>query len=145
MDTIRELRRDPISGAWVVVATALSREPGEFLRHPSESGECQLCSGNEKKTPPEVLAFRDFGGPNEPGWRVRVIPHLSPVLRVEGTLDCEAEGPYDRMNGIGAHEILVESPVHEQEMSDLSAERITAILLALRERFVDLRRDHRIR
>src|SRR3954454_19936138 len=121
MDNIRELRRDPISGGWGIVASALPREQGEFLHQPGETGDCRLRSGNEEMTPPELLAFRDFGGANEPGWRIRVVPNFSPVLRVEGTLDCRAEGLFDRINGIGAHEILVESPVHEHELSELEA------------------------
>ena len=145
----RELRRDPITGGWVIVAAELAREPGQFLRPngPTDSGggTCRLCNGQEGATPHELLAFRDGGAPNEPGWRVRVIPNFAPVLRVEGTLDAGAEGPYDRMNGVGAHEILVESPEHGRRLSGLSTGRITEILLALRERIVDLRRDHRLR
>jgi len=71
---------------------------------------CPFCPGNEQKTPPEVLAYRQSGGPNEPGWTLRVVPNKFPALRVEGDFDRQGDGLYDKMNGIGAHEVIIEAP-----------------------------------
>ncbi|MBM4278388.1 MAG: galactose-1-phosphate uridylyltransferase [Deltaproteobacteria bacterium] len=143
-----ELRKDPIYGRWVIIATERSRRPSDFTseeRRPI-GGFCPLCEGNEDRTPPEVLAFRDNGTPpNSPGWLLRVVPNKFPALRIEGELDREGEGIYDKMNGIGAHEVVVETPQHSETLSTLPLRGVENILWAYRERMVDLRRDQRLR
>jgi UDPglucose--hexose-1-phosphate uridylyltransferase len=86
---VPELRRDPITGRWVIIATDRSRRPSDFQRQsvPPPSGRfCPFCPGFESKTPPEVLAYRSNGSPNQPGWTVRVVPNKFPVLGIEGDL-----------------------------------------------------------
>ena len=111
-----ELRKDPITDRWVIISTDRARRPSDFVREttPSKpSGRfCPFCPGNESKTPPEVLAYRHDSGPNQPGWSLRVIPNKFPVLGIEGNLEREADGMFDKMQGIGAHEVVVESPQH---------------------------------
>jgi UDPglucose--hexose-1-phosphate uridylyltransferase len=71
-------------------------------------GFCPFCPGNEGKTPPEVLAYgRNGGSKNTPGWSLRVVPNKFPALGIEGGLDREGEGLFDRMNGVGAHEVII--------------------------------------
>ncbi len=143
-----ELRKDPIHGRWVIISTERSRRPSDFApeeRRPA-GGFCPLCEGNEDRTPPEVLAFRDNGTPpNAPGWTLRVVPNKFPALRIEGELDREGEGIYDRMNGIGAHEVVVETPRHEETLGTLPLKSVENVLLSYRERIIDLRRDPRLR
>ena len=60
-----ELRKDPVLGRWVIISTERGRRPSDFKpeeRRPA-GGFCPLCEGNEDKTPPEVLAFRNNGTP----------------------------------------------------------------------------------
>jgi len=109
-------------------------------------GFCPLCEGNEDRTPPEIVAFRDNGTPpNSPGWTLRVVPNKFPALRIEGELNREGEGIYDKMNGIGAHEVVIETPRHEETLVTLPLKNVENILLAYRERIIDLRRDQRLR
>ena len=109
-------------------------------------GFCPLCEGNEDRTPPEIVAFRDNGTPpNSPGWALRVVPNKFPALRIEGELNREGEGIYDKMNGIGAHEVVIETPRHEETLVTLPLKNVENILLAYRERIIDLRRDLRLR
>ncbi|MCP4254924.1 MAG: galactose-1-phosphate uridylyltransferase, partial [Candidatus Scalindua sp.] len=100
--------------------------------------------GNEDKTPPEILAYRDNGAmPNTSGWRVRVVPNKFPALQAEGEhFKCE-EGIYDMMNGIGAHEVIIESPRHIQSLTSLDNGNVEEVLLCYRDRLVDLKRDKR--
>src|SRR5574341_328851 len=111
-----QLRRDPIVGRWVIIATERARRPNHFQYHvePPEGGLCPFCPGHEDKTPPEVYAAgRPPATPaNTAGWRVRVVPNRFPALMIEGDLDRQGEGMYDRMNGVGAHEVIVETPEH---------------------------------
>ena len=143
-----ELRKDPVVGRWVIISTERSRRPTNFPPPTVEKTAdfCPFCPGNEDKTPPEVLAFRPGGGsPNTPGWSVRVVPNKFPALQIEGTLDRRGEGLYDRMNGVGAHEVVIEGPEHSQDLADLPAEHIEQVLAAYRERVLDLHRDRRFR
>jgi len=142
-----ELRKDPVIGRWVIIATERSRKPSAFTSVPKfgDAIKCPFCPGNESATPPEIMAFRDLDSePNSPGWRLRVAPNKYPALVVEGDLDREPVGLYDRMNGIGAHEVFVETPVHARDMADMTAEEIRDVLWAYRERMTDLERDGRL-
>ncbi len=143
-----ELRKDPITGRWVIISTARQKRPNDFqvVRGiPIGAADCPFCPGHEAMTPPEVLAYRNGGGPNAPGWDVRVVPNLYPALQVEGGLDREGEGLFDRMNGIGAHEVIIETPDHTKTLATMSEADIERVLWAFRERIQDLKRDIRFR
>jgi UDPglucose--hexose-1-phosphate uridylyltransferase len=143
-----ELRKDPIIGRWVIISTERGKRPTDFddRPHVHRAAFCPFCAGNEDKTPAEILALRDNGSvANGPGWRVRVVPNKFPALQIEGDMDRRAEGMYDKMNGIGAHEVIIESTEHTREMSQLSIEAIRDVLFVYRERLRDLKRDHRFR
>ncbi|MGH7949996.1 MAG: galactose-1-phosphate uridylyltransferase [Candidatus Binataceae bacterium] len=143
-----ELRRDPVVGRWVIMATERSKRPSDFdtKREERKGGPCVFCYGMEEHTPPEVLSYRNHGsGPNEQGWRVRVVPNKFPALRIEGPLGRRGEGMYDLMNGIGAHEVVIESPDHERSLADLEPKEIEEALWAYRDRLLDLARDERFR
>src|SRR5262245_17912464 len=109
-----ELRKDPITGRWVIIAADRHKRPNDFRIERASVARvesCPFCPGHESMTPPEVLAFRSGGGPpNGAGWEVRVVPNKFPALRVGGALDLEGEGLFDRMNGFGAHEVIIETP-----------------------------------
>jgi len=142
-----ELRKDPVIGRWVIVAEERALRPHDFQekREPSRGGFCPLCEGHESKTPPEVLAYRDAGtAPDTPGWRVRVVPNKFPVLRVEGDLDKRAHGMYDRMRGIGAHEVFVETPEHLESLTELTDPHVAEVISSYRDRLLDLRKDSRM-
>src|SRR5438034_1386062 len=143
-----ELRKDPVVGRWVIISTERSRRPTSFVpvTHEKKKHFCPFCAGNEDRTPPEVYAIRPNGGPaNGPGWTVRVVPNKFPALQIEGTLDRRAEGLYDKMNGVGAHEVVIETPEHDLDIADQPVEHIEQLLNAYRERAMDLHRDKRLR
>ena len=143
-----ELRRDPVVGRWVIIATERSRRPTNFTSTPAPkgSGFCPFCPGHEDKTPPEVYAVRPGSTPaNTPGWQVRVIPNKFPALEIEGDLDRRGEGMYDKMNGVGAHEVVIETPLHDADLADLPASHIELVLTSYRERLNDLHKDKRLR
>jgi UDPglucose--hexose-1-phosphate uridylyltransferase len=144
-----ELRKDAVTGRWVIISTERRKRPSDFrLERPAVIREefCPFCTGREQMTPPEVLAFRHNGsGPNGPGWDLRVVPNKFPALQVEGSLDRQGEGLFDRMNGIGAHEVIIESPDHGKTLASMSEAEIERVLWAFRERIADLKRDIRFR
>ena len=144
-----ELRKDPVTGRWVIISTDRPKRPGDFHRESVAAvadPSCPLCEGHEAMTPHEVLAVRHNGsGPDQPGWNLRVVPNNVPVLRVEGSLDRQGEGLFDKMNGIGAHEVIIESPSHLDTLASMNDEGIERVLWAARERMEDLQRDRRFR
>jgi UDPglucose--hexose-1-phosphate uridylyltransferase len=142
-----ELRKDPIVGRWVIIATERGKRPmlSERLVRPDDDEPCPFCPGNEGLTPPEILAYRDGGPANGGGWRVRVVPNKFPALRVEGDLDKTGEGLYDRMNGVGAHEVIIETPRHDRQLAELEPGHVAEVLAAWVARMQDLKRDVRLK
>lgn len=142
-----ELRKDPVVGRWVVIAPERARRPDAYLRAaPTENGTfCPFCESNESATPNEIVAYREHGSrPNGPGWRTRVIPNKFPAVQIEGQLANRGDGIYDLMNGIGAHEIIIESPRHEENIANLSVPAVREALWAYHDRLVDLKQDRRL-
>lgn len=143
-----ELRRDPIVGRWVIISVERGNRPSDFpaVEPPAKNGFCPFCPGNEEKTPPEIYAARPDGGArNGPGWTVRVVSNKFPALLIEGDLNRKGEGIYDKMNGVGAHEVIIETTEHGAELSELPVAQIAAVATAIRERMLDLTRDRRFR
>ena len=109
------------------------------------SALCPFCEGQEHNTPFEIIAYRDRNTrSNEKGWRVRVVPNKFPALQIEGELHKRGEGIYDKMNGIGAHEVIIECPFHESSLANLSEDNIREVLWVYRDRLVDLKKDPRL-
>ncbi|ABA90191.1 UDP-glucose--galactose-1-phosphate uridylyltransferase [Syntrophotalea carbinolica DSM 2380] len=143
-----ELRWDPFIDSWVAIVKERGRRPVDFItgRKRIETTVCPFCYGHENKTPAEVYALRPDGSPaDQPGWRVRVIPNKFPILRIEGQIESRGEGLYDVKNGIGAHEVIIETPDHDRHPADLRATELADVFHAFRSRLIDLRRDKRFR
>ncbi|MBI5873593.1 MAG: galactose-1-phosphate uridylyltransferase [Candidatus Omnitrophica bacterium] len=144
-----ELRRDPIVGRWVIVDVENPKAPQDFLvepHHYEDSTNCPFCYGNEYMTPPEIQAFRhEKTLINRAGWQVRVVPNKFPALQIEGDLDRRGIGLFDMTNGIGAHEVIIETPYHTKDIPDLELDEIEKILEMYCMRFKDLEKDKRFK
>ena len=141
-----ELRRDPFTGRWVMIAP--ERWPGFARSNPvgAIGGDmCPFCEGQEDIAGRELLAWRPSGGANGPGWQLRVVPNREPVLRVESVLGEAADPLLKSLGGLGAHEVVIESPDHRATFATMSADAVTRVLWAWRERIRDLRRDSRLK
>ena len=144
-----ELRKDPIIGRWVIIATERGRRPDQFTDTAQDlmpEKPCPFCEGQESHTPPEIYAVRPkHTAANGPGWDLRVVPSIAPFLRIEGDLDRRGKGMYDLMNGLGAHEIIVETNQHIANMADLPPEQITEVISCYIDRLNDLEHDERFK
>ncbi len=144
-----ELRRDPVVGRWVIVETEHPDRPENLTQEPhvfKQEGTCQFCYGREAQTPPEIEASRLQGtGANAPGWKVRVIPNKFPALTIEGQLEKRGVGIYDLSNGIGAHEVVIETPEHRKGMADLSDEEVLEVIRKYKSRTLALSQDRRLK
>ena len=140
-----EVRRDIVTDTWVIIDTENDTIPKMPVRESGITKECPFCAGQESRTPNEILAIREGGAPNEPGWRVRVIPNINPILMIEGELEKSGVGVYDMVAGIGANEVIVETPQHITNFFELSEEQVRLVLGVYRQRIEDLHKDKRMR
>jgi UDPglucose--hexose-1-phosphate uridylyltransferase len=147
-----ELRRDPVSERWVVIATERGKRPDDFGSLKVEKDDvpynpkCPFCEGNEKTTPPEILAWRQPGSePNTTGWSVRVSANKFPALVEEGEVNRTGMGVFDMMSGVGVHEVIVETPKHNLTLSDMEVTDIEKVLWAYKQRITELAKDRRLR
>lgn len=142
-----ELRKDPVIGRWVIIATERGKRPTDFsIEEPAQVADkkCPFCEGNENMTPPEIFSYRENGTcANAPGWRIRVVPNKFPALRIEGELEKRGKGIYDMMNGIGAHEVIIETPRHTNEVFSLDEGVLEEVIQTYQERVTDLMKDPR--
>ena len=141
-----QLRKDPVLERWVIIATERSKRPhadGTTTR-PEQSEACPFCAGSERETPPEVLAYRPtLSAANTPGWTVRVVPNKYPALASAGVLSPTADLLYQAMDGIGAHEVVIESPKHCLRTAELGDGQVQDVLRAYQERLIALQGDPR--
>ena len=149
-----QLRKNPITREWVIIASERSRRPSDFAKtedtsnanKPAFSEKCPFCPGNESMTPPEVLAYRSLPNtPNSNGWWVRVVSNKFPALSVEGGLDRGGVGMYDFMNGVGAHEVIIETPDHNKCIATVSPRQAEEVWWACAQRMIDLSKDERFK
>lgn len=143
-----ELRKDPILGRWVIISTERGKRPKDFfpIVHKKKGGFCPFCPGNEYTTPTEIMAFRPPGSePNKPGWTLRVMPNKFPALDAQATPGKAGEGMYDKMNGIGVHDVIVETPDHFATLSTMQEKGVEDTLMAYHMRLSGLKNDPRIK
>ncbi|UCD05980.1 MAG: galactose-1-phosphate uridylyltransferase [candidate division WOR-3 bacterium] len=140
-----EVRRDIVTDTWVIIDTENDRIPVPPPSDVTVSGDCPFCEGNESRTPNEIYAVRSKGAANSPGWQLRVVPNINPILRVEGELQKHGVGVYDMVTGIGANEVIVETPEHITNFFELSEEQIALVMRTYRQRIEDLHKDKRMR
>jgi UDPglucose--hexose-1-phosphate uridylyltransferase len=97
-------------------------------------------------TPAEIDSIRESSTlPNTAGWRVRVVPNKFPALQIEGDLNRRGMGIYDISNGVGAHELLIETPDHHKDISDLSSKEVEDIIRMAIRRASSLAKDGRFK
>ncbi|MBI4352874.1 MAG: galactose-1-phosphate uridylyltransferase [Candidatus Omnitrophica bacterium] len=142
-----QLRKDPITGRWVIVNVEEPMRADAFKARPHQrsSKTCSFCPGNESMTPPEILVYKKPAVKGAAPWQIRVVPNKFPALRIEESTDKYAFGIYDKLGGFGAHEVIVETPDHDKQIADLPLEQVELVLKAYRERCLDLRKDPRFK
>ncbi len=131
-----ELRLDPLRRRWIVTGKRPS------IPEDLDSGAlCAFCPGNERFTPKAICERHSMDG----AWMSRVFPDRAPLFRVEEDLGRTGEGLFDRMNAVGAHEIVVETPRHGVTFAGLTDEEAASAIGLWRDRILDLKQDRRLR
>lgn len=134
-------------GYWTIISTERGRRPAEYRSRetPQETAACPFCEGHESETTPEIFAVRRAGtAADKPGWQVRTILSKVPVLSpMKPKVDCYGMGLYDVMDGVGQHELIIESPRHQHDLDDLELSEIEKVARVYVSRFRELERDER--
>lgn len=138
-----ELRWDPLDRAWALIASERGLRPSDFLPPPRASATrqapCPFCYIASGQGPATRIAERKAAAD-----RVLVVANRFPALSVESAGARAAVGPYDRVDGVGAHEVVIETTSHDTPFRALPVEHVAEVLLAWRDRVNDLVRDRRI-
>ena len=128
-----DLRRDVVTGNWVVVG---------YKTIKSDSvGLCPFCPENEHFTPKTIREYKDTEG----SWLLRCFSAMNPIFVIEEDLKKRGEGIYDKMNNVGAHEVIVENRSHTKTMSDYTDRDYMLLLEMYQERIHDLKKDKRFK
>ena len=142
-----ELRYDPIRMQWVLISPERGDNPQYFYINDKQfaldQADCPFCPGHEKLTAKELYRVADPQNPD--AWAARVVPNNVPVLKVEELLKRTGHGMYDHITGMGAHEVIIDTPRHKLGLSDYSDDIFFNIFTAAIARIKDLQNDNRIR
>jgi UDPglucose--hexose-1-phosphate uridylyltransferase len=136
-----EIRKDPVFGRWVIIASERGLRPNEFkIASDNGSGvyKCPFCPGNEELTPPTVYSLPAAGAA---GWRLRVIRNKYPALVPGRNGGGQTDGIYNRMDGIGSHEVLIENSRHDLRLEEMEAEAIADVMRTLIHRTREIKKD----
>ena len=140
-----ELRQNLATKEWYVIATERARRPEEFKhKKPPRLAKafepnCPFCPGNEKMTPPAEEVIKVGGA-----WSIRVVPNKFSVFRREGSRERRLNGIYREMEGVGIHEVIVETPLHNQVIPSMSLKQTERIVKVYRDRYISTLKDDRI-
>jgi UDPglucose--hexose-1-phosphate uridylyltransferase len=134
-----EMRLDPLRETWTIFSRSRLMRPA-FAGMGAVTGESPFLAGRENFTPQALHTSPHEGGP----WRVRAFPNRLPALTIEGNPIRRGAGFYDKADGVGAHEIIVESAAGEP-VESLGLPQIVEVIHAWKARMLDLRKDVRMR
>lgn len=151
-----ELRKDPILDRWVVIAENRAAKPQEFADPPtarSSGSACPFCEGNEHQSAGELLAVRHNDTPaNGPGWTIRVVPNKYPALLLPDppqpvSLPIAGNPGLEFLTaaGIGAHEVIVDSPRHLRSATELDPAAMADLFDVYRRRLLRHADDRRLK
>jgi UDPglucose--hexose-1-phosphate uridylyltransferase len=140
-----EIRLNPITREWVIIAGEKDKKPEDFIivkenkRRPEFLKTCPFCPGNETVTPKETFKICD-----EKGWKIRVVPNKFAVLSREGEKVRTDTGLHNNVNGVGTHEVIIETPVHNLTTATMPLEQLKEVIQTYRDRFLEVSRDRRV-
>lgn len=133
-----ELRQDPITQRWVVIAKERAKRPDDFIKRGGASAPkaCPFEYGNESLTPPETLAFRAEGlPPDSPGWTVRVVPNKFPAFSPDDFEEAVVGPLYKSRSAYGAHEVVIHGPDHDLSLATYPTEQVAEVIRAYAMRY----------
>jgi UDPglucose--hexose-1-phosphate uridylyltransferase len=145
-----ELRQNPITKDWVIIAPERSKRPHQFMygarrrrekRESKETAICPFCPGNEALSGEAVLTYQQRGSSRsgaKSDWTLRVVPNKFPAL-VQGEetsrITQGSRGFFIKMNGVGFHEVVIEHPGHLQTIATMPPEAVEGVISSYIDRY----------
>ena len=140
-----EIRQNLATDQWVIFAPARGKRPHDFVSKAPERAtlaehdpNCPFCPGNEEHLPPIIEEVPAVGGE---GWRTRVIPNKYPALKQDGSPERFVEGIYLSMKGVGWHEVIIESPRHNEQIASMEVSTVRPIIETYHRRYLEILKD----
>lgn len=141
-----EIRQNPITKEWTIIATERARRPDQFVTQkekrelPALDPKCPFCPGNEHLTPPEV---HRIAGAN--GWQVRVVPNRFSALSPVGERIRKTDGLLKRtVSGVGIHDVIIETPEHNKTIGLLRPDEVEQIIRCYKTCYFAVTEDPRV-
>lgn len=149
-----EIRKDPASTTWVIIAAERGKRPCDFAEEPKaekgatrgKSRPCPFCKGEEVEAPFKTFAIWPGEIDKETmDWRTRVLPNRYPALRPSEELtQGEMDDFYHYLSGVGGHEVIVESRRHMDSFATMGRNQLEAVIRTYCQRYNYWRNDPRI-
>ncbi len=138
-----ELRFNPITLDWVVLAPERENRPNDF-HHRSlkrrgrlpRRDDCPFCEGNDHLAPPEICRATNGNGM----WSVRVVPNKFSAFVETDDLRRQVRGTFRSMVAAGVHEVVIEHPRHDVSLDQVEPSHLASVLRVYRERYLALRK-----
>jgi len=150
--TLNELRKDYLLDRWVVIATARSRRPTDFAKQQTlqaKTSACPMCPSNEHMTPPAILVYlksakgiqktKDPDSGRHKNWLIRVVPNLYPAFSPpQDQTDLTKTNSPNLAPAVGHHEVLIESPIHDEHPANARIPQLTRVINGYIDRLREL-------
>lgn len=143
-----QIRQNKATKEWIIYATDRGERPKDFKgkgesnrkQLPEHDENCPFCEGNEDKLQSIIL---EVPGINQNRWQVRVVPNKFPALLHKGSPQREIDDIYITMKSYGKHEVIIENPKHNGDISDMSIDEVEVIIDTYQKRYIDVMKEHR--
>jgi len=147
---VTELRQDPTTNEWVIIARERAKRPYDFAKDrevrttPDHVEDCPFCPGNERLTPPEVAVYHQES--DRAHWIIRIVPNMFPALTPHTTTKEKfVDSRFKAKGGFGFHEVIIETPRHNQTLPGMDASHAAMLMQAYRDRYEVLSREAHVK
>src|SRR3989344_4791659 len=143
-----EMRKDAVSGEWILVASGRAKRPHAFRRKGEKTSPMDDCpfEGERINGSMPLLWYPHPSSLKKDvleDWFVQVITNKYPAVMPHADRTCAVagdDGPYERIDGVGYHEVIITRP-HERSLGQMTVEEMSLVIRAYRERFAALKKD----
>lgn len=138
-----EIRKNKLTQEWIIYAVNRQKRPYEFEKKMGEKSNktapCPFCKGNEEQTTEAIYQDR------EQNWSIRVFPNRFPAVERECHEGIVKEDFYENTLAIGRHEVVVDTPNHNETIEQFSLEHLQNVLTVLQKRFLSIKQTEGIK
>ncbi|MGK7957242.1 MAG: galactose-1-phosphate uridylyltransferase, partial [Crocosphaera sp.] len=143
-----QVRLNKVTGEWVIYAPSRRKRPQDFQQASQEDSlkddsqkNCPFCPQQQQKSEKILLEIKNE---TQDLWQTRVVENKFPALNFHDNPHRNREGIYMAMSSYGHHEVVIESPEHQQTIATLSISEVETIIETYHQRYLKLMEDREI-